>query len=562
MAGDDRGMTTREQRRDQLYPELTAAQIDRIRPYGRVERREAGSILFSPGDTETDFVVILSGTLDILVADHDGEERLVVRHGAGMFTGEINMFSDRRNIVIGRIVEAGDMLIVKRPEFRRLIAQDAELSELFMRAFILRRTVLIEEGFGDLVLIGSSNSAATLRLRRFLSRNGNPFRFLDVEVDKAAESALCAFKVPPDAIPIVILRGTEVLHNPSDRELADKLGLSDIALGDDIYDVVVVGAGPSGLAASVYAASEGLRVLTLEAEAWGGQAATSSKIENYLGFPTGISGQALAARGFTQAQKFGARIAVPRTVKSLDCGARPYTLTLDDGTRVRTATVVVASGATYRRLGVPNDRDFEGNGLYFGATQLEAAVCKDTEIAVVGGGNSAGQAAVFLSQHASKVHMLIRRADLSGTMSRYLVERIEAEPAIELHPFTEVVGLSGNGHLDGMVWRNRETGETEERAIRHLFVMIGAEPNAGWLGRGVAIDEKGFILTGSDLRAETLTEAGWTATRPPFLVETTRPGIFAVGDVRSGSVKRVASAVGEGSIAVQFIHRVLAEAGG
>ncbi len=555
-------MTTRQERRHQLYPELSPAQIDRIRQYGRVETHEAGSILFAPGDTDTDFVVILSGQLDILVADHDGSERLIVRHGAGMFTGEINMFSDRRNIVIGRIAEAGEMLVVPRADFRRLIAQDAELSELVMRAFILRRTVLIEEGFGDLVLIGSSNSAGTLRLRRFLSRNGHPFRFMDVEKDKEAESALCAFRVPPECIPIVILRGTEVLRNPSERDLADHLGLSDIAVGDDIYDVVVVGAGPSGLAASVYAASEGLRVLTLEAEAWGGQAATSSKIENYLGFPTGISGQALAARGFTQAQKFGARIALPRSVTALDYGRRPYTLTLDDGTRVRTATIVVASGATYRRLDLSNGGDFEGSGIYFGATQLEAAFCKGSEVVVVGGGNSAGQAAVFLSNHASKVHILVRRADLSSTMSRYLIERIGAEPQIELHPFTEVVGVSGNGHLDGMTWRNRETGETEQRAIRHLFVMIGAQPNAGWLESGVVIDDKGFIVTGPDLRPEALAEAEWPLTRHPFLVETTRPGIFAVGDVRSGSVKRVASAVGEGSIAVQFIHRVLAEAGG
>ncbi len=553
-------MSIRDSRQSQIFPLLNHDQIERIRRYGEEQRLERDHVVFRPGETDTDFVVVIEGTLDIFMGEKGHGEVPVVTHEAGHFTGEINMFSQRRNLVWGYIGKPGRFLVVKLEAFRRLLAEDAELSELFMRAFILRRSALLEEELGDVLLIGEANSPDTLRVRRFLARNGHPFRSLDIARDPEAEEALQAFKVTPHCLPIVIHQGQEVMRNPSEKNLALKLGISRLSESQSAYDVAIVGAGPAGLAASVYAASEGLRVITLEAEAWGGQAGTSSKIENYLGFPTGISGQALAARGYTQAEKFGAEIKLPLRVKELRCEQKPFTLVLDDDRHVHASTVVIATGAHYRKLALDGLEQFEGNGIYYGATAMEAALCHQATVGIVGGGNSAGQAAIFLARYAKQVYIIVRRADLSSSMSRYLIARIEAAKNIALIGHHEVSALKGERSLEQVTLRSTHAHqETQTLPIARLFVMIGATPNTDWVKHCVQLDDKGFIKTGADLSEDNLSTAAWKPARKPYLVESSIPGVFAVGDVRSQSVKRVASAVGEGSISVQFIHRVLQE---
>jgi len=543
--------------RTQAFPILTEAQIQRIRALAKVRRVEAGEILFEPGDTNMAFFVLLSGSMEIVQPDLSGE-RPVAKHDTGEFTGEITMISGRRNLVRGRVTAPGEFLELSSDGLRSLIAKDAELSEVFMRAFILRRVELIKRNQGAIILLGSRHCANTLRLREFLTRNGQPYTYVDLDKDKGAQELLDRFQVKMEEVPVVICAGGNVMRNPSIQKLADCIGFNLNIDGTQVRDLIIVGAGPSGLAAAVYAASEGLDVLVIETMSPGGQAGSSSKIENYLGFPTGISGQELASRATTQAEKFGAKMMVAHDVVKLDCAKRPYKVVLDNGNALAARAIVIATGAQYNKLGLANLEKFEGQGIYYGATYMEAQLCEQEDIIVIGGGNSAGQAAVYMSQTARKVHMLVRSGQLSDTMSRYLIRRIEENPAIELHYHTEIVALDGGMHLERVTWRDKKTGETSVHDIRHVFIMAGASPRTGWLQECVALDEKGFILTGRDL--DTVRNGrDWTLERPPQMLETSLPGVFAVGDVRSGNVKRVASAVGEGAIAIHLVHRALAE---
>ena len=544
------------ERREQIFPVLTEAQLQRIAHYGTRRAVRDGEILFRQGDEGVHFFVVLSGELDVVRPEGDGE-RLVVRHQPGNFTGETAMLSGRRALATGRVRGDGEVVDIPPSALRNLVVTDAELSELLMRAFILRRVALISNHLGDAVVLGSRHCAKTLGIREFLERNSHPYLYLDVEQDEGARALVERFQIGPHDIPVLICRGTKVLRAPSNAEVADCLGFNAGISTDAVRDIVVVGAGPAGLSAAVYAASEGLDVLVLESNAPGGQAGSSSKIENYLGFPTGISGQALAGRAFTQAQKFGANVAVGLTVKRLDCSVRPYAVVLESGEPIRARAIIIASGARYRRLGVENLGRFENAGVYYGATFVESRLAEGEEAIVIGGGNSAGQAAVYLSGIARHVHMLVRSGGLADSMSRYLIRRIEESPAITLRTRHEIVGLLGDGELTGVQWRNGATGAVEERPVRHVFCMMGADPCTGWLEGCLALDEKGFVKTGQDLTAEDLSGSGWALSRHPLLLETSRPGIFAVGDVRSGNVKRVASAVGEGSISIQLAHRVL-----
>jgi thioredoxin reductase (NADPH) len=543
--------------RGEAFPVLTAEQINRIRPLSRVRKVKAGEIVFEPGDLDISFFVLLSGSMEIVQPGIQGE-RLIVNHDAGEFTGEITMISGRRGLVRGRVTAAGEFLEMSSAQLRTLVARDAELSEIFMRAFILRRVTLINRGQGNVILMGSRHSAKTLRLREFLTRNGHPFTYVDLDTDNSSQQMLDHFQVTMEEIPVVVCNNRTVLRSPSIQELARCLGLNAHITASEVRDLVIVGAGPAGLAAAVYGASEGLDVLVIEAESPGGQAGSSSRIENYLGFPMGISGQELAGRAAAQAQKFGAKVLIANNVTKLNCDRSPYELIVDCGQVIRSRTVVIASGAQYKKPKLENLTKFEGQGVYYGATYIEAQLCGKEDAIVVGGGNSAGQAAVYLSQTASKVHMLVRSGQLSDTMSRYLIQRIEENPVIELHYYTEIVGLDGDTQLECVTWRDKNTGETSTHDIRYVFIMAGGSPRTDWLKGCVAMDNKGFILTGRDLDP-VLQDYHWPLPRVPQMLETSLPGVFAVGDVRAGNVKRVASAVGEGSIAISLVHRVLAE---
>ena len=542
-----------------MFPQLNETQIERIKLLGKVRRIRRGEILFDQGDISVPFFVFLSGAMEIVQPICSQEKPITFHDVRGEFTGEVSMISGRRCLVRGRVTQDGEVIETKSEALQKLIQTDAELSEILMRAFILRRLELIARGQGDVVLLGSRHSSGSLRLREFLGRNGHPYSYVDLDTDKGAQEILDHFHVSIDDIPVVICRGEAVLRNPTIQKLADCLGYNQSIDAVQVRDLIVVGAGPSGLAAAVYAASEGLDVLVIENSAPGGQAGSSSKIENYLGFPTGISGQELAGRAYTQAKKFGADVFISRSATRLTCDRKPYVVELEDGKKLSTRSVIIATGAQYNKLNVPNLALFEGAGVYYGATYIESQLCQGEEVIVVGGGNSAGQAAVFLAQTAGKVHMLVRSGGLSDTMSRYLIRRIEENPNIDLHLFTEITALDGDGQLERVQWRNKQTGELQWRNIAHLFLMTGAAPGSNWLKDCLAMDERGFIKTGRDLSAEDLEAAKWPLGRPPHLLETTLPGVFAVGDVRSGNVKRVASAVGEGSISVHLVHRVLQE---
>ncbi len=543
----------------QTFPILTDSQIARARPGGRVRKVDQGEILFQPGDINVPFFVLLSGTMEIVQPYCEGE-RLIATHGPGQFTGEMTMISGRECLVRGRVTSSGEFLQISADGLRLLVARDAELGEIFMRAFILRRLALISQGYGNVVVIGSRHSADTLRLREFLSRNAHPYKYLDLDVDRPSQEVLDRFGVTLNEVPVVICHGTTVLRNPSTQQLADCLGLNVSIDASQIRDLIIVGAGPAGLAAAVYAASEGLDALLIETNAPGGQAGSSSKIENYLGFPTGISGQELTARAIAQAEKFGTKMIVGHRVAGLNCKVGRYEVVLDNSNTLPARTIIIASGAQYNKPRIPNLYKFEGRGIYYAATYMESQLCGEEELIVVGGANSAGQAAVFLAQTASKVHLLVRGAGLSDTMSRYLIQRISENPGIEQHYETEIVGLEGHGSLERVAWRDA-TGRTSTHSIRHAFIMTGASPRTDWLNGCVVLDEKGFILTGKDLNVVPNNNghaADWSLARPPEMLETSLPGVFAVGDIRAGSVKRVASAVGEGAMAVQFVHKALA----
>jgi thioredoxin reductase (NADPH) len=542
-------------RPDRIFPTLTPAQLARIASHGRRRPTAAGEVLVEVGDRPVPFFVVLSGEVQVL-RPGDTAETLIVSHRAGQFSGEANMISGRRAIARLRVSEAGEVIQLESQQLLALIQTDAELSEILMRAFILRRLELIARDLGDVIVVGSMHCAGTLRVNEFLIRNGHPFHYVDLDRDRDAQELLDRFQVGLADIPVVICRGDAILRNPTNSQIADCLGLNEEIDQTHLSDLVVVGAGPAGLAAAVYGASEGLDVLVLESNVPGGQAGSSSRIENYLGFPTGISGLELTGRAHAQALKFGAHVMVAKGATRLACDGQRYTVDIGEGPPIPARAVIIATGAEYRKPALDNLSRFEGAGIYYGATPMEAQLCVGDDVVIVGGGNSAGQAAVFLASTSRRVHMLVRGPGLADTMSRYLIRRIEENPAIVLRTRTEIVGLDGNGSLERIHWRDDLTGEVESHDIRHLFIMTGAVPNTRWLDGCVALDENGFVKTGPDLSPEELEKAKWPLARRPYLLETSRPGIFAVGDVRGGNVKRVASAVGEGSIAVAFVHQV------
>jgi thioredoxin reductase (NADPH) len=544
----------------ETYPLLDLEQIARVRKSAKLRSVAKGDVLYQPGDLAVPLYVLLSASIEIVQPDAEGERAVTVLYPR-MFTGEAGMIGGQRAVVLARVTQPGQVLEVRPDDLRSLVAQDAQLSEILLRAFILRRLMLITRQLGNVLIVGSRHSANTIRLREFLGRNGHPYNYVDLDTDEGSQALLDRFSISIADIPIVICNGKAVLRNPSPRELADCLGLNGDVDRSLLRDLIIVGGGPAGLATAVYAASEGLAPLLIESHAPGGQAGASSRIENYLGFPTGISGQELASNAATQAQKFGAKVAVAQAIVKLNCDHRPYELVMEDGSALFARTVVIATGACYKKPSVPGLMRFEGRGIHYGATYIEAQLCLDEDVVIVGGGNSAGQAAVFLSQTARKVYMLVRSADLAETMSRYLIQRITGNPSIDLLCNTELVGLSGEDSLETIAWQNKKTGETARLAAHHVFVMTGASPNTEWIRGCVALDDKGFILTGRDLPLFAPREVTppWPLKRAPQLFESSLPGVFAVGDVRAGSVKRVASAVGEGAIAVSLVHRALAE---
>jgi thioredoxin reductase (NADPH) len=558
MSNKSSGLPLNSSRIEKIFPKLTADQIRRVAAHGHILSVRSGQMLFEQGDRTVPFFVIKTGEIEI-VGRYGASETIITVHGPGEFTGDVNMLSSRRMVVRARVAKAGKLIELNHEQMLNLIQTDAELSDILMRAFILRRVELIAAGVGDIILIGSIHSAGTLRIKEFLMRNGHPYTSIDLERDPDVQNLLDNFQISASEIPVLICRGQLVLRNPSNQQIADCLGFNEAINQTKVRDLVVIGAGPSGLAAAVYGASEGLDVLVLEATSPGGQAGSSSRIENYLGFPTGISGQDLAGRAYFQAQKFGAEMLIA-DANRLVCDRKPYIIEVGSGARISARTVVIATGVQYRKLQLENLSRFEGAGIYYSGTYVEAQLCgKEEEVIVVGGGNSAGQAAVFLAQTTKRVHMLVRSSSLAASMSRYLIRRIEESPKIVVRPHAEIVALEGGDHLESVRWQNNQTGQIEEHKIRHIFIMTGADPNTSWLEGCVMLDSKGFIKTGPDLSPENLSTAGWPLSRQPYLLETSLPGVFAVGDVRGGSIKRVASAVGEGSVAVSLIHKVLQE---
>jgi thioredoxin reductase (NADPH) len=534
------------QRVAQTFPQLGEEMVARIRSYGTEEQLDPGQRIFTRGDRDSDFFLVLEGAIEIFEEDDDDAVHVFTRYSERQFSGELTLFNEREILVSGRAGPASRAIRVKRGDFRRMLQSEPDIAEIVMRAFILRRVGLIRHSQGGAVLVGPGHSADTLRLQQFLSRNSYPLRLVDTERDAEAHGYLERFSLKHDELPVIVLPGHRVLRNPTLAVLADKLGLTEPFDHATVFDLAVVGAGPAGLAAAVYAASEGLQTIVVEAMAPGGQAGTSSKIENYLGFPTGVSGMALAGRAQVQAQKFGARLAISRAVIGVDCELTPYQLRLDDSATIRARAIVIASGARYRKLDVPGFERFEGQGIYYAATAMEASLCRDAEVIVVGGGNSAGQAAVFLAGSVKHVHVLVRSAGLAATMSDYLVQRIAHASHITLHTHSEIVRLEGERGLDNVTWRDRRSGEETTKPVTAIFAMIGAEPNTAWVDGCLELDAQGFVVTGA--------KAGQGADSP---YSTSRPGVYAVGDVRSGSVKRVASGVGEGSVVVQAVHRFL-----
>jgi len=541
-----------------MFPTLTAGQISRIASHGVIRPTTRGDVLIEGGQTNVPFFVVKDGEIEVVRPSGLGD-LLVAVVQANQFTGDISMILGRPALMRLRVSESGEVVQLTRDQMHALIQTDTEISEVLMKALIHRRIELVTQGIGDALLIGAAHSAATLRIKAFLTRNDHPFKYLDLDRDADVRDLLDRFRVEPAELPVLICRGEVVLKNPSNQEIVDCLGFNGRIDQAHQRDVVIVGAGPAGLAAAVYAASEGLDALVLEASAPGGQAGSSSRIENYLGFPAGISGQELAARAYAQAEKFGADVMIAKSGAELTCQRKAYAVRLDDGATIPARTVIIATGARYRKPSLANLGQFEGVGVYYNATFMEEAQLGESDdVIVVGGANSAGQAALFLARTGRTVHVLVRSTSLSESMSRYLLRRIEETSTIQIRTRTEIVALEGNGHLEGVQWRNG-TGAVSYHNIKHVFLMTGAEANTGWLNGRVRLDEKGFIKTGPDLTQEDLKAAQWPLERSPYLLETSLPGVFAVGDVRCGNIKRVASAVGEGSIAISFVHRVLGE---
>jgi thioredoxin reductase (NADPH) len=539
------------------FPTLNDKDLAALAARGHPREVRSGEVLFEEGDRNLSFFVVLEGSIEI-VGHSRGTPHVVTVHRPGGFTGDVDMLSGRSVMVTGRAAEDGRVLQLSNLELRRTVDELPELGEILVKAFLMRRALLIGGGFDGVMIIGSRFSPDAHRLRDFATRNGVPVGWIDLEADEQADALLRQFNIPASATPIVLGSDGEWVSNPSIGDFARCMGLEATLEPDHVYDLVVVGAGPAGLAASVYAASEGLDVLTLDALAAGGQAGTSSRIENYLGFPAGISGAELTRNALLQAQKFGARITVPATVRSLGLDGGERVVTLADGTRLRTRCVLVASGVEYRKLDVARFEDFEGAGVYYAATEMEARLCRGEEVVVVGAGNSAGQAILFLSRYASRVHVVVRGQDLGASMSRYLVDRVEKMENVTVHRSAVVSGLEGNGHLSAVQVKGANGGQ-QTFTTNSLYLFIGADPNTGWLHGCVELDRKGFVLTGTGHAPTTTDAERWRAAgRAPFLLETSLPGVFAAGDVRSGSAKRVASAVGEGSMAVSFVHAHIA----
>jgi thioredoxin reductase (NADPH) len=564
MASDDVADTTRSTPLTSaadaalMFPTLSAAQIARIASRGVTRPITRGEVLIEGGQTDVPFFVVKAGEIEVIRPSGLGD-LLVAAVRAGQFTGDVSMILGRPALMRLRVSGSGEVVQLTRDQMHALIQTDAEMSDVLMKALIYRRIELVARGIGDVLLIGSAQTGTTLRVKAFLTRNGHPFEYLDLERDADARDLLDRFRVDPSDLPVLICRGEAVLKNPSNQQIADCLGFNGRIDQAHRRDIVIVGAGPAGLAAAVYAASEGLDALVIEAGSPGGQAGSSSRIENYLGFPTGISGQELAGRAYAQAQKFGAEVMIAKAAAELTCEREAYGVRLDDDATIPARTVILATGARYRRPSLANLGQFEGAGVYYNATFMEEAQLGDgDEVIVVGGANSAGQAAIFLAHTGRRVHMLVRSSSLSESMSRYLVRRIEETRTIQIRTKTEIVALEGDGHLERVQWRDG-TGAVTSHDVRHVFLMTGAEANTGWLKGRVSLDAKGFVKTGPDLSQEDLAAAQWPLERAPYLLETSLPGVFAVGDVRCGNIKRVASAVGEGSIAISFVHRVLAE---
>ena len=539
------GKTVLETRRDQMFPQLAPQEIERLKRFGAIRRYPAGTLITQTGKVSEGLVFVLKGEIEVRQGGAVSPSSVITRHGPGSFHGELAQLSDRPSLVDAVAASDVEALVVPAARLRDVLVQEASLGERIMRALILRRVGLLEAGQTGPVLIGPAGSADMLRLENFLRRNGHPHRALDSDTDSCAQTLLKRFTIQPEYLPIVLCPGGEILRNPSESELARCIGLVKPIDARIVYDTAIVGAGPAGLAAAVYAASEGLSALVLDCRSFGGQAGASSRIENYLGFPTGISGLALMARAYNQAQKFGAEIAIPDEALVLGPESTPFRLRLGNGESATARTIVLASGARYRRLDISNLSDFEGTCVHYWASAIETRLCSGQEVALTGAGNSAGQAVVFLAEQVKKLWMIVRGRNLEATMSQYLIDRIRSLPNVEILTRTEICGLEGEpGLLKRVRWRNRDSGQIGEHEIGHVFSFIGAEPNTGWLqGSGIHLDEKGFVITGTD-----------TA----HLLATSRDGVFAVGDVRCGSVKRVAAAVGEGSTVVSAIHAFLA----
>jgi thioredoxin reductase (NADPH) len=535
-------------------PTLSQEHIERIRSVAQLRSVSSGEVLYEPSCPDVPLFIVLDGTVSISRTGED-EKVLAIRESR-QFTGEMSLISGNRPLLTARVTQDGAVLELSREKVLSLMAKDTEVGDILMGAFVARRLLAIQLGEGNVVLFGTKSSARTLALREFLTRNGHPFTYVDIDADSCAGELMEKLAVRNGEIPVVYCNRRYVLRNPTIAELAACLDLN-INVDKGVRDVLVIGAGPAGLAAAVYAASEGLKTLVIEKSAPGGQAGSSSKIENYLGFPTGLSGQELANRSIAQAQKFGAQLMVAQSVVHIDSSRQPYKVVLESGLKFNARSIVIATGAQYARLPVEEADAFTGRGIYYNATHMEAQLCDSEEIAVVGGGNSAGQAAVFLAQTSSKVHLLVRSRKLSESMSQYLISRIEAHPRIEIHYLTQIVAVAGTAHLESVEWKDDSSGLKVSKLIRHVFVMAGASPRTDWLEDSFVLDKKGFIVTGADLAG--YNEFQWPLSRSPLLLETSVPGIFAVGDTRAGSVKRVASAVGEGAMAVHLVHRFLAE---